>query len=284
MRAQPGAGSRCLFCGTTVRKRTREHVWRRALRAHFPPAPSLTFWEASTSGEFVETRPMSQFDITLNDVCASCNSGWLNDLEDDAHPTLISLGRMEGKGPTREQYKSFAFWAVVRALLRTHTSSGGHAPVHLFRTVYQNRIEQAVPPGCVALVAPTQPVGMEAGAHQSGVSNSGYVGHVAVSHGLLLVSVFLGGPDPFTTMLTTRAAAQVRAWFPGTLWEVAPHFAPHPFIPRFLRPEEAEAAGSCLGFMLDVTPRNPVASIVSRNSSRRETRRRFPYSTSVKLP
>lgn len=245
-----GTGSRCLFCGTTTGKRTREHVWRKALRTHFTPASSLSFWESSTSGEFLETRPISQFDMTLNAVCADCNSGWLNDLEDGAHPTLISLGRMDGGAPTRAQLSTFAFWAVVRALLRTHTSSGGRAPEYLFRAVYQARIAQLVPPGCVVLVAPTGPVDIEAGLHQSVVVNSEYLGHIAVSFDQLYVSAFLGGPGPLTSEFTARAAAQVRGWFPGTLWELAPNFGAHRFPPRYLTPEETKIAGSCLGFML----------------------------------
>lgn len=250
--------ARCLFCQTTTGKRTREHVWRRALRTQFRPVSSLTFWESSAakSREFVETRPITQFDITLNDVCSNCNSGWLNNLEDDALPTLISLGRMEGRAPTAEQLKSFAFWAVVRALIRTRTSLAGHAPDGLFQAVYANRFTQEVPPGCVVLVAPTQPVDMEAGLHQSAVIDSCFVGHVAVAFGLLLVSVFLGGPDPTSSQLAARAAEQVRRWFPGTLWEVAPNLSPHPFIPRYLTPIEAKVAGSCLGFFLDAATRD----------------------------
>ena len=250
------SGSRCLFCCTTSGKRTREHVWRNALREQFPPASSLTFWESSSSlsREFVQTRPISQFDMALNGVCSDCNSGWLNSLEDDALPTLISLGRMEGGPPTREQLRSFAFWAVVRAMIRTHTSMAGHAPASLFASAYKNRVSQVLPSGCIVLVAPTQPVAMEAGTHQSAVIDSGYVGHVAVSFGLLLVSVFLATHHPLSGQFTARGAKQVRGWFPGTLWEVAPTCEPHRFAPRYLTPTEARVAGSCLGFFLDNSP------------------------------
>ena len=131
--------------------------------------------------------------MALNGVCSDCNSGWLNSLEDDALPTLISLGRMEGGPPTREQLRSFAFWAVVRAMIRTHTSMAGHAPASLFASAYQNRASQVLPPGCIVLVAPTQPVAMEAGTHQSAVIDSGYVGHVAVSFVNGQVAVPVGG-------------------------------------------------------------------------------------------
>lgn len=273
--AEPEGGRRCLFCGTTSGKRTREHVWRNALREQFPPASSLTFWEssASLSREFVQTRPISQFDMTLNGVCSDCNSGWLNSLEDDALPTLISLGRMEGSAPTREQLRSFAFWAVVRAMIRTHTSIAGHAPASLFTSAYQNRASQVLPPGCIVLVAPTQPVDMEAGTHQSAVIDSGYVGHVAVSFGLLLISVFLASRHHLSGQFAARGAKQVRGWFPGTLGEVAPDFASHRFPPRYLTPTEAKVAGSCLGFFLDDSPRDQFGTRLSLDESVPKPRR-----------
>lgn len=259
------SGSRCLFCGTTSGKRTREHIWRNSLRGYFPPASSLTFWESSESKgrEFVETRPISQFDITLNDVCSDCNSGWLNDLEEDAFPTLISLGRLGGSAPTHEQLRSFAFWAVVRAMLRTRTSMSGHAPINLFAAAFRNRVSQVIPPGCVVLVALTEPVDMEAGMHQSFVIERGYLGHVGVAFGQLLVLVFLAGPDSVSSKLAERAAAQVRGWFPETLWEVAPRFAPHLFIPRYLSPAEAKTAGSCLGLFTGRTMRDQFGSQIT---------------------
>lgn len=250
------APRRCLFCETTVDKRTGEHVWKRSLRTRFPPVPSLTFWESGTAGEFVETRPISQFDIKLNAVCATCNAGWLNDLEARSLAILDPLGRGIGSIPTRSELHDFAFWAVTRALLRTHTSSGGHAPQYLFRNVYERRHDRQVPNGCAVLIAPTDPVDMEAGTHQSGVLDGGFIGHVAVTFGELFVSIFLGGPDPMTAELSMRAAAQARSWFPGSLWQISPD--PHPLkgAAIYFAPAQARIAGACLGFMLGLSPKD----------------------------
>ena len=197
---------------------------------------------------------MSQFDITINNVCADCNAGWLNDLEDLALPTLDFLGRLEGERLTTPQLSDFAFWSVTRALLRTHTSSGGRAPHHLFQSMYNNRTHRTIPPGCAVLIAPTRPVDMEAGSHQSAVINGGYLGQVAVAFGALFVTVFLGGPDATTVSLSAEASRQLQGWFPGAFWELAPNLGGHPSAPRPFTPEEAKVAGACLGFLLDSSP------------------------------
>lgn len=247
--------SRCLFCTTLTGKRTREHIWRRSLRQRFTSAKSLTFWDTYHGMRPVSTRPISQFDMVLNAVCTDCNSGWLNDLEDRALPSLDFFGRGVGKIPTRTELDDLAFWSVIRALLRTHYSPAGRAPNYLFETVYANRQVRLIPAGCAVSIASTSHVDMEAGMHQSVRISEGYVGHVSIAFGTLFISTTLGGPDSHTSSLVGNAVRQVNDWFPDTFWQLAPEFKPpRTRKPNSLSASEARVAGSSLGFMLGLLP------------------------------
>jgi len=249
--------ARCLFCGTSSGKRTKEHVWKRSLRERFPAVESLTFWEQTEVNTNISTRPISQFDITVNAVCAACNAGWLNELEELALPALDFFGRAVGSVPTRTQLCDLAFWAATRALLRTHSSPAGRAPKFLFEAIYANRIERRVPGGFVVSIAQTSGADMEAGLHQSGRIEGGYLGHVSVSFGALVVSVFVAGPDSLTASLAKKASEQLNRWIPHAFWQLAPYsHPPATHRLRTLNALEAKVAGSCLGFLLDLAPRD----------------------------
>ena len=247
--------SRCVFCNTREGKRTREHVWRRALRQRFAPASGLTFWQHSVDAATVQTRPISQFDITVNAVCSNCNAGWLNDLEDRALPTLDYFGLGSGRLPSIAELRDFAFWAVTRALLRTHASPSGRAPSYLFDTIYEYRDSRVIPPGCIVSIASTDQVDMEAGFHQSVRLDDEYLGHVSVAFGSLFISTMLGGPGQLTTSLAELASNQLEDWFPSTFRQLAPSLGLRSNkSTRRLSAAEAKVGGSCLGFFLGRVP------------------------------
>ena len=198
--------------------------------------------------------------MTMNAVCAGCNAGWLNDLEDRATPAIDFFALAAGTLPTRLQLDDFAFWAVTRALLRTHYSPSGHAPESLFHSIYQRRQTRTLPDGFIVSIAPTTPVSMEAGVHQSSRLNGSYLGHVAVSLGVLFISVLLADPDGFSIDLANRASVQQRMWFPGSFWLLAPDFRTPPVPVHVLQQVEALVAGSLLGFLLNLQPADQFGS------------------------
>lgn len=251
-----GAPAGCLFCGDPGRKRTKEHVWRRALRDRFPEIRSLSFWQQTDADSNVQSRPISAFDMTVNAVCSDCNSGWLNDLENLALPAIEFFAAAVGTPPSREQIQDLAFWAATRALLRTHYSPAGHAPESMFRAVFDLRAERRVPVGFLISIAPTAPVALEAGTHQSARLDGAFAGHVAVSWGALLISVFLAEPEPAPLESVVRAQAQRDGWFPDAFWRVSPVFEPPPRPIRTLQPRETVVAASALGFMWGQDPRD----------------------------
>lgn len=116
-------------------------------------------------------------------------------------------------------------------------------------------MKRAIPEGCIIQIGCTQPVSIEAGTHQSAILDGQYLGHVAVSMGNLLISVFLGEPCAPSSDLATEAAEQVNGWFPGCFWQLAPVFRPPDRrMWRALTADEALVAGSCLGFLLGISP------------------------------
>lgn len=71
-----GAGTpklRCLFCGSTTAKRSREHVLRRSFKRKFEAVPSLTFARQTGAEINVVEMPITQFDLTVREVCRNCN-------------------------------------------------------------------------------------------------------------------------------------------------------------------------------------------------------------------
>ncbi|KQV06552.1 hypothetical protein [Leifsonia sp. Root112D2] len=169
-------------------------------------------------------------------------------------PAIDFFALSVGAVPTQPQLHDFAFWAVTRALLRTHYSPRGHAPERLFRMIYERRVSRSVPEGCIVSIALTEPVAMEAGVHQSVQLDGHYIGHVAVSWGTLLISILLADPDRSTIALAHRASAQLQIWFPETFWLMGPDFEAPAHSAHVLRPSETLVAGALLGFLLDLHP------------------------------
>jgi hypothetical protein len=118
--AQPGASS-CIFCGTTQRPLTREHViprWaRRSLNIQGPGTAA-----ARTDGPGRRRRAdaLQALNITLHDaICAECNSGWLGrQLEQPVRPVLAPMA--VSARPTilsPANLTLIATWAVKTVLL-----------------------------------------------------------------------------------------------------------------------------------------------------------------------
>ncbi|GAA1224477.1 hypothetical protein [Rhodoglobus aureus] len=96
----------CWMCPAVIGNRTREHVFARSLLREFPPeltivspirytSPALGSLVASSRGEF----PASA--LVAGAVCATCNNGWMSQLEMDARPYLLDkVAAVEGAAIT----------------------------------------------------------------------------------------------------------------------------------------------------------------------------------------
>lgn len=141
-----------MFCG---RKRvTREHVYRRAwIERLAPHATGFTNVISKGYGEPVtlSTWPSSEADVVVRCVCAVCNNGWMNTIDESAEKIVSALAR----GETRVRVVNgalqvFARWAVKMALVM----SGMLTPCPVREEVRRRfHAERTPPPGVRVWVA-----------------------------------------------------------------------------------------------------------------------------------
>lgn len=265
MDSDPAAGgvtsSRCLFCGSTTDKRSREHVLRKEFKKKYPASRGLTFTHVRPNGYETIERPISQFDITVNHVCRTCNSGWLNELENRVAKTLDDFS-LPGAAYrlTQVDLEDLAFWAFVRALVRTHASPHGKAPAEFFAKVYR---ERSVSPGCYCQIGTIERYTGDAGSHQSFRIHPGdhYVGYVAFELGGLFFTVAISDNSEPARSIARDAARQPRLWFPDAFCWTAPV---QERVGRLvaLSPEQACVAAGSLGLRMDMAPRDRFGSLI----------------------
>ncbi|MFJ5957133.1 hypothetical protein ACIQC5_14415 [Paenarthrobacter sp. NPDC092416] len=207
--------TRCLFCGSTDGKRSKEHILRRSFEKVFPKADELWFSEQFNEKVTLRKRPIGQFDLVLKAVCRDCNHGWLESLEDEASDMISQLVFASGDAAFRPHcLERLGLWFYVRALLRTHLSPEGRAPIRLFEEVFASK---TVPTACDMKVGLCESSIFEAGAHQSvllGRSRS-YVAHVGIGLGPLLFLATIHDGQPEGAELARCVAEAARTWFPG---------------------------------------------------------------------
>lgn len=217
------APSPCLFCGS-IGERSKEHILRAKFKDYFPHDREIVIMQPRPDGQIdTEIRPISQFGVMLKAVCRDCNQGWLNDLENDVLPLLLKAGRDgDNLHTSPDKMQSLGFWAVVRALLRTHISPEGRAPVQLFRAAY----ETGQPPrGCFAHWGYSQFYVAAAGVHHGLTSTreeADYVAHVSFGLGGMLFQAGLSGGSDWSKRLALKLLTRPQAWFPNSFYWIAP--------------------------------------------------------------
>lgn len=88
----------CDMCGRSGPgvKLTREHILAQSLRDTIAESDSHTYTEATgpAVADFAyseNARPTSLMDVTVRSICATCNNGWMSDIEVQAKPILRRL-------------------------------------------------------------------------------------------------------------------------------------------------------------------------------------------------
>lgn len=214
----------CLFCGQ-VGDRSREHILRKDFKKFFPSKPGLRILQPHPDGSLrTEDRPIDQFDVMINAVCRSCNGGWLNDLENYVLPMILTAGR-DGKDLHNADFERLGYWAVIRALLRTHMTPSGRAPVRFFREAYTTG---RVPSGCFAHWAYSTNYVAPAGAHQSTSDvNDDYTALVSFGLGAMLFQVTIAAGSKPSRRLAIELLKRPQRWFPQSFYWIAPPEASH---------------------------------------------------------
>ena len=134
---------------------TREHVFPRWLAGVLPEQErwrgqdlAVVGKESTTAaGLPTTTREMGErfTDSTVSRVCASCNHGWMNDLEETSRSELTLLIKGDTTTMSIEQARSLAFWVAKTCVMAqlTHPESAATSP-SLYHLMYRDRIP---PPG-----------------------------------------------------------------------------------------------------------------------------------------
>jgi hypothetical protein len=244
---------RCLFCGCVDGKRSKEHVLRRSFGKVFPKASELSFSAEAAGSLALHKQPMSQFDLVLNAVCRDCNQGWLEALENEASEMVSQMIFASGHGAFQpEKLQRLGFWFYVRALLRTHVSPQGRAPIQLFGDAFRSQI---VPDACSVQVGLCDSYICEAGSHQAvlvGPSKS-YVAHVGVGLGplLFLASIHDGQPDGVAP--ARQIAMGPRTWFPDKFIGLHPLSYPQQQM-KTLTEQEGMSTAFCQAIFMGLRP------------------------------
>src|SRR2546430_2251832 len=106
---------------------TREHLYRAKWVQIFGVTNTQTLarwgWERDADGSIVEFSKQwkgNAFDQPLKSVCADCNQGWMNDLENEVEPFLAPM--VEGNVERLGVQKTLALgrWVVKTAVVRAY--------------------------------------------------------------------------------------------------------------------------------------------------------------------
>jgi hypothetical protein len=109
----------CIFCGVS-RKMSKEHLWpdwaRRALEADSGhPVPLVPHVIAASDGPG-RRWDAPVFSSTLKDVCQTCNSTWMSDVEELTKDLVLPMLRDEGVTLGKEEELCLATWAYIKVL------------------------------------------------------------------------------------------------------------------------------------------------------------------------
>lgn len=181
-------GRSCLFCGS--RPVTREHV-----------LPTWVYEALQVYGPITHThgaRPVritNVFDLVLRAVCATCNNGWLSDLEGRAKDTLTPAITGQPATWDSKQQELAALWAIKTAILlelsARHIRGTGFAPAEHFTHLFTTRTP---PPWSMCWTAGVDAKGRDimwervTALSLDGTTPQGYFATVAV--GYLVLHVF----------------------------------------------------------------------------------------------
>lgn len=139
----------CLFCGG--RPLTREHIIPRWMT---DVLPEQLRWRAQDQavilfpgtgeevGERMRTREVAEKfnDATVRWACARCNTGWMNDIETAARPSLSRLIRGEACTISADDVAAIATWAVKTTLVAQVTGQQPAALESVCRSLFEARV------------------------------------------------------------------------------------------------------------------------------------------------
>ena len=108
----------CIFCGTTAKKITKEHVWSEWTKGYLKPDPGqmahAESW-SSKSGARRWREPLLESQVRV--VCHDCNTRWMSRIDKRAAPIVgpMLIGQATALDAAAQQI--VANWAVLKGLV-----------------------------------------------------------------------------------------------------------------------------------------------------------------------
>lgn len=140
----------CVFCG--AEGTTKEHVLRRKFQSILGAEPfdvvntnqRTTAFGTLAQGQ--RTYRSLPFDLQVKAACASCNNGWMNDLENAVEPQLTAMIRGDSCRISSSERLKIARWASKTTLMRQLATPSDQAQWSSprFEEVYRGDLEGPV--------------------------------------------------------------------------------------------------------------------------------------------
>ncbi len=224
----------CVFCGVDG-PLSREHVWPEWVRPYLSPEePGTHTRTVIRAGEPEQQRTYSSgpASITVRSVCASCNNGWMSDLEVAAKPHVLRmiLGKPTSlAGGVRD---TVARWAVKTALV-TGSRFEPSAPAAFYRNFYENgtpskreRVWLGAFPHRAVHTSDWRPMSIYNNDESQPESSNGYQAVMSVGHLAIWAIGWSDRKPDFGPILDTYGMGLVRVWPPDprrpTRWPPRP--------------------------------------------------------------
>lgn len=110
----------CVFCGS--QGLTREHIYRKSYSTY---AGTNRYYKIDTiSGKTTPMAPHeSVFNLTAKVVCKSCNSNWMNQLDQQVQPAVTAFFEGNQYACGAQMAKNIALWAAKTTVMRVFNGS-----------------------------------------------------------------------------------------------------------------------------------------------------------------
>ncbi|HWA55496.1 MAG TPA: hypothetical protein VG816_15105 [Solirubrobacterales bacterium] len=142
---------RCVFCGRTDQKMSKEHLWPEWVRKLLPDAlanQKVVYSMADSHLGEIRKIELRLFDLTVKDVCEPCNTGWMHRIEDAMKSVTEHLLR----GGQRELHAggqtTIAAWAVLKLLVMSRVMPRRLVLDADYEAIFETG-QELEPPSCV---------------------------------------------------------------------------------------------------------------------------------------
>lgn len=114
--------ARCIFCGG--RPTNREHVLARWLSLLVVQPGRRMYVEVDRPGAPTTRRePLKVFDLIAKQICASCNAGWMADLEGSVRPLISPMVQGQRVVLPPDAQNQIARWTIKTAVMARYVQS-----------------------------------------------------------------------------------------------------------------------------------------------------------------